>query len=545
MLNLISNLTVALSIITLVFPIRGREYWRQGKEIEQLDSITKLVQQRNLPATWLIHYDVLEDQQIIDRLKDLPKNQEIGVFSEVTRKLADDSHVYYDWVNGPWTSANKLFFSGYRREDRKVLIDQLFNKFKDTFGYYPKSYGSWYTDVYSTEYIRDKYGASIQLGLADQYSTDGYQTWGQIFDQPYFISQQSAIEPATKDDNTNVVKIQWAPRHPIRSYGNSVDFSNYSAQVNDYYRYHHLGTQYFTQLLKDINLNVQGPISQTTIGIEISELEPIYSKGLSDQLDVVKNFSDSKKSEIMTMSDFGELYRKNFDSTPKTIINSQYEGRTVRWINDPQYRSMTTSDSDGEFITDLRYYHQSPLRDNDQLVPDNNTNLTRMVAAVIDDVVYKNKISLTSTIPSPRPILPPSPTCSDPYGNFKNFPCLYRLLTQVQKFIPDLRYSYINRNYYLGVRINKETLLGLSFPKISLGRFTFSPQILDNFINLDKYRYYNFPLFGRQESELGTIGVGESVVRKFTPYGQEHILKLPQNGKIFENSYYTVYKNEK
>lgn len=540
---MVNQLTaVALSIITLVFPIRGREYWRQSKEIGQLDSITQMVQQRELPATWLIHYDVLDDQQIVDRLKDLPKNQEIGVFSEITRKLADDSHVYYDWLNGPWTSANKLFLSGYRREDRILLIDQLFNRFKTTFGYYPKSYGSWYTDVYSTEYIKDKYGAHVQLGLADQYSTDGYQTWGQIFDQPYLISKQSAIEPANKENNTGVVKIQWAPRHPIRSYGNSVDFSNYSAQVNDYYRYHKLDGDYFYKLLEDINLNVEGPISQTTIGIEVSELEPIYFDGLENQLDIVSNFSKTNKSQVITMSDFGNIYTQKFDSTPRTIINSQYNGQTYRWINDPNYRLLLIKNSQGKYISDLRYFNQGPLRDNDQLTPDMNTNLTRMSGAVIDDVVYKNKIKIADPIPLPKPSAQITTPCSDKYGSFANYPCFFKMLHEYQKLIPDIRYSYINRNYYFGIRIDKQTLLGVGIPKLMIGKINFDSQTLDNFINLDKYRFFQFPVFGRQESELGIIGEGESVIRKFTPYGQEHILKLPQDGKIFENSYYTIYK---
>jgi len=533
---------VALSIMTLVFPIRGREFWRQGKEIDHLDSIIKQVDQRKLPATWLIHYDILEDGQIVDRLRSLPKNQEIGVFSEITRKLANDSHVSYDWLNGPWTAANKLFLSGYRREDRILLIDQLFTKFKNIFGHYPKSYGSWYTDVFSTEYIRDKYGASIQLGLADQYSTDGYQTWGQIFDQPYFISKESAIEPANSGNNTQVVKIQWAPRHPVRSYGTSVEFSNYSAQVNDYYRYHHLSGDYFLGLLEDINLNVHAPISQTTIGIEVSELEPKYFAGLIDQLKIVDNLSRAKKTKLLTMSDFGKLYSEKFDATPRSVVDGHYNGKYFRWVNDPKYRLLLVKDGSKKYISDLRFYNQNPIRDNDQLVPDENTNLTRMTKAVIDDVVYQNKTDINSNFPVQNATRTFSSPCSNSYGGFKDFPCFYLLLSKLQKLIPDVRYSYINRNYILGVRTNKDTLIGIILPQIRLGKLTFDSNLLDNFINLDKYRYFNFPLYGRQESEIGEIGDNQTVFRKFTSYGQEHILKLPQDGKVIENSYYSVYK---
>jgi hypothetical protein len=66
----------------------------------------------------------------------------------------------------------------------------------------------------------------VWFGTADQYSNDGYQTWGQYVNQPYYVSKKSAIEPAkNEEDNSGVVKVLWAPREPTLSFGDSVEFS--------------------------------------------------------------------------------------------------------------------------------------------------------------------------------------------------------------------------------------------------------------------------------------------------------------------------------
>src|SRR3972149_5107252 len=134
-----------------VFPVRGREFWRQGKEIQEIKRLSDLVVKSNLPGTWLLQYDVLADQEVLNAL---PQNSEKGIFLEATRKLAEAGFVKYDWEHGNWSDANKVFLSGYTRDQRQRMIDTAFLAFKGKFGSYPKSYGAWYIDVWSMEYIR-------------------------------------------------------------------------------------------------------------------------------------------------------------------------------------------------------------------------------------------------------------------------------------------------------------------------------------------------------------------------------------------------------
>jgi hypothetical protein len=508
------------NFITPVFPIRAREYWRQGSDIKNFQSLYAFIP-AGLSHTWLIHYDVLFDSDIIPVLKtDL--SAEVGLFLEVTRKLAEDSFVQYDWEHGSWSQANKVFLSGYDLKARQRMIDMAFGSFKNEFGYYPKSYGAWYIDVWSMDYIRDKYGANITLGLADQYSTDGYQTWGQYLNLPYFVSKSSAIEPAAAaSDSTQILKIQWAPRHPLLFWGDSVAASNYSAQVNDYHRAKNLGTDYFSTLLKDLTVNVQSPISQAVIGIEVGELEPQYFPELSRQLETIKPFNN------VTMQQFNTIYRQQFDSvSPIATMSSQIGSRKITWTMTPQYREGILEQNGQRSLLDLRYYHASGYLDDDQIIPDVRENLVRLVPKA-------------SGFPLPTPI----PLVGSIYGHYSGkFPSLKSFFITVSKSVPDFVYSKLDGQTYLGLRTGFENFIGLRFPKIQLGKFNFKFPILENFISLKKKLTPGFSWTGKQEIELQPFITSGKIYQKGRKYGQDQLLDLP--GKvIFENSYYAVYQN--
>jgi hypothetical protein len=524
-----------VNYVTLVFPVRGRDYWRQGKNINQLKNLTGLIAKSDFPSTWLLHYDALSDAEILSNLP--AANIETGLFLEVTRQLADDSFVKFDWEHGNWSQANKIFLSGFTREERQRMIDKAFSAFKDKFGDYPKSYGAWYIDVWSMEYIRDKYQADIVLGLSDQYSTDGYQEWGQYINLPYFVSQKSAIEPAAdSSDSTGVLKVQWAPRHPVLAYGSSVGYSNYSAQVNDYSRAKNLKSDYFRELLKSITIDVSGPISQAVIGIEAGELEDKYFPELEAQLNILKSF---KTINNVTMKQFNHAYRELFNSvSPPATITATVSGTTVSWFMSPQMRYGVKLINNQKAFFDLRYYHASQYRDNDQLIPDTRKNLVRVVPALVDEVAFGRTVSSLLPRPSPMPIQKGHSV----YGSYQGkSPLLKRVFTSLSTKIPDLVYSRLENQIYFGLRTGFETFVGLRLPKIKFGSFNFQFPILDNFISLKKKLTPHFTWLGKQELELKAKNLTGTVYSKGLSYGQDEITASQSGKMIWENSYYAIY----
>lgn len=587
-----SILAADQNIVTPIFIVRGREYWRQSKDISELTKLVSAVKEHKLHATWLIQFDALEDQQIVDQLKNLNNNQELGLYIEITRKLADKSFVYFNWNTGHWSAANKIFLSGYEREERQRLIDTSFNYFHQIFGYYPRSYGSWYQDGFTLEYIKTKYSLDTVLGLADQYSTDGYQVWGQYINQPYYVSKKSSLEPALNlKDSTGVVKVLWAPREPTLSYGKDKFFSTFSLQANDYYRLQGLTTSFFESLLKTSTINIKGKLSQAVVGIEVSELEDKYFDEVLNQLKVLKTYQENGLLSTQTLSQFGKLYQQIYPKTSPSIFTQSGGSKlSSYWFTSPFYRAGFFYENGQLELRDLRFYHQNGYRDNDQIIPDPNENLTRVVPATIDDLILSNKLIISrTTLPeieqsdsvviikhstgeirlqkdkiiltgiedlpiahskqNEKIIIASNPKnvgeiekrrCSNEYGGYQDFPCFKKLITALHSLLPDIRYSKLFGQKYLGLKVSPETLFAIRFPNLKVGKFHFNYPLLENFISIKQKTKPNFSWLGKQEEELRSFDVSSNqVIRKLNKYGEENLINQYQK-LIFENSYYVV-----
>ncbi len=125
------------AFVSIVNPVRGSDFWdsqNQKPETAVLGQI-EILRQFNFPATWLIRFDVLDNKNIIDALKNRPSDEK-GLFLEITPTLASQAKVEYHTSNN-WHDAGSAFLTGYERPEREKLIDAAFEKFKSIFGYYP------------------------------------------------------------------------------------------------------------------------------------------------------------------------------------------------------------------------------------------------------------------------------------------------------------------------------------------------------------------------------------------------------------------------
>src|SRR3989344_5080945 len=259
------------TFVSIVNPIRGADFWDLTNErpAAAVKGESDVLSQANVLATWLVRFDALEDLQITDELKKLSLHEK-GLFLEVTPAWTKDALVSYHQSKN-WHDAGSAFLTGYEQEERKKLIDTAFAKFKQVFGYYPKSVGAWWIDAYSLNYMQKKYGISAGLIVSDQYTTDNYQIWGQYFSTPYYPDKSNALHPAQSVQNKiPVVLSQWAARDPLNGYGNGVFESTFSVQPNDYIDYHNLSTDYFAKI---VNLYTQQEFNRfgsVVVGLENS-----------------------------------------------------------------------------------------------------------------------------------------------------------------------------------------------------------------------------------------------------------------------------------
>ena len=148
-------------IINIINFIRQTDY-----RVENADSLlyetvceqVKLVNKYDLPATFLLQYDALINPLYQDLLKSkLNDHSEIGAWWELTQPQIEAAGIKWRGEHSWVSHANIAFSTGYTKEERERLVDVYMAKFKEIFGTYPKSIGSWFIDAHTLGYMYDKY----------------------------------------------------------------------------------------------------------------------------------------------------------------------------------------------------------------------------------------------------------------------------------------------------------------------------------------------------------------------------------------------------
>ena len=311
-------------VVTFVNPVRGRDLWGD-KSISPLKKQYEILASYNYPATWLLQYNALIDEEVVNTVEDFSIKGETGIFLEVSRKLAWDAGVSYP-IYVRWSDPGAVFLSAYTQSERKKIIDQVFGKYKKTFGTYPKSVGAWWIDSYSLNYLVTKYGIKAVLIVADQKVTDSYGVWGQWWGVPYYPSKANILVPALDNNSLDPVVIQWAQRDMELAYGEGSSFSNFSLQANDYIR-SGKDTSYFTSLASKY-LDCENKIGQITVGLETGMESLEFSDEYSNQ---VKVLSKNPQLKALTMSDFAQVFKSVYNDNSKQI-------KVGDWVMTPKYR---------------------------------------------------------------------------------------------------------------------------------------------------------------------------------------------------------------
>jgi len=315
--------------LTLVNPVRSRNLWTD-KSLKPIEDQYRIINNYNFPATWLIQDDVLNDGELLKYIKEFDQDQEIGVFLEISQSLADRSKVIYAY-DQPWFSPNVVFLSAYSRSDREKLIDKIFSRFKNEFGFYPKSVGAWWIDSYSLNYLKDKYKITSAMIVADQKTTDKYGVWGQWWGVPYYPSKANILVPASnKSNKMDVAIIQWAQRDVTGTVGEGHESSNYSLQANDYIR-QGKNTKYFEEIV-GIYLDCKNGLGQITVGLETGQESVGYIDEYANQLNYLKSIS---YLQALTMNQFSQEFKKFYPDFPRKGSISREDSE---WIFDTNSR---------------------------------------------------------------------------------------------------------------------------------------------------------------------------------------------------------------
>ncbi len=378
--------------ITIVNPVRLASY--TVNPLATVQAQYAEVAKRNLPASWLLTYDVMTKDEVTDFFKSVDKNQEIGVYMEVTPLLAAKAGIEYNQTDS-WHRAQSIFLSGYSQADRLKLIDTIFDTYHQKFGSYPTSVGAWWIDAFSLKYMQDKYHITAHLICSDQLETDGYTLWGLPWSTPYYPSKDHPAEPANDlSSKLDLVVMQWAPRDPLNGFGGK-GASLFSSQ--DYFTIN-LKDDFFAKLVNLYALAHDNKFGQMVIGLE-GDLNPdSYKGGYSRQLDIATQYANQQSVTITNMAQFSQWYRQQFKQlSPIQLITSEDllgKDQRVIWYQSPYYRLGLKEDRQTQTVQifDLRVY-QTNFQDPYFLIPNKQLDLEIFLPSLLDQTA--NGISWT------------------------------------------------------------------------------------------------------------------------------------------------------
>ena len=381
--------------ISFVNPVRGEEGWNSQTQspIDLPNLQYQLSTPSAYPMNWLLRYDAVKSATISAFFKTLTataSGQTLGAFLEITPNLTAAAQVAYP-AGEYWSTANRVFLSGYSQANRIKLIDVYMQLFFDTFGYYPSVVGAWHIDAYSLDYLSRRYSVISAVICDEQYTTDNYRFWGGYLGSPYFPSKLNFLVPATNRDNRiNIALTKWAARDPFNFYGERSE-SAFSFQVNDYLA---MGqdTAYFAKLVATYSQDGFNEFTQVNIGLENDYDINLYRNEVKKTYTLLKQIQEKNNLVFISLPDFGTWLANRYTFTNPAFfyqtadITGKQPGR-VYWYQNPFYRIGLKSQGDKTWLLDLRVYNQKEAEEH-YLVENIRKQLFAEINPLVDSVKY-------------------------------------------------------------------------------------------------------------------------------------------------------------
>jgi hypothetical protein len=325
----------------------------------------EILKKYKLKGTFLLQYDALMDARYQKLLKNLdPGDFEIGAWWEIPQPLVEKAGL--KWRGRyPWDwHADIGFTTGYTPEEREKLADIYMNDFRNIFGYYPESVGSWFIDAHTLSYLYKKYEIVASCNCKDQYGTDGYTLWGGYWNQAYYPSKMNSYMPAQHEQNQIPVPIfRMLGSDPIRQYDQGLG-TNRQGVISLEPVYRHAGGDstwvnwYFKEFVEGASME----FAYTQTGQENSFTWNAMSKGFEIQMPMIERLRNEKKIKVETLGASGKWFKEHYRITPPTsvTVNEDLKGgdRKTVWFNSRFYRINLLWENGSLRIRDIHLFNE-------------------------------------------------------------------------------------------------------------------------------------------------------------------------------------------
>ncbi|MBP1543274.1 MAG: hypothetical protein J6A16_04195 [Oscillospiraceae bacterium] len=269
----------------------------------------------------------------------------------------------------------------FSSEDKRSIVDDVFGKFYERFGFYPRSTGSYYMDAELTNYIKEKYPDVVcEVATCWEEGPKAYHTcnnsWYTLMDggpwAPWIPSKQNTHAPAAnEEEDSGVVAIPHLSRDLLACYdGNGSNFGTHPQNVlrgmiyrdGEYPYLYNLVDQY-RHLAKyndgiAYNMMFVGPGWLNKLSRWESPYE-LLAKSYEDGLAYYGKLKKEGKLIDMTMEEFAHFYRENkrYEQPECALWKDILYGsnKQVFWYCDPYMRAGIDMNQGGALF-DLRPY---------------------------------------------------------------------------------------------------------------------------------------------------------------------------------------------
>jgi hypothetical protein len=305
----------------------------------------EMMKEYKLGGTFLLQYDALMDSRYQELLKDLPRDEfEIGAWWEIPQPLVEKAG--YKWRGRfAWDwHADVGFTTGYTPKEREKLVDVYMNDFKNLFGYFPKSVGSWFIDAHTLNYLSEKYNIVASCNCKDQVGTDGYSMWGGYWNQAYYPSKLNAYMPAQNEENQIPVPIfRMLGSDPIRQYDDGLGSKRQKVvSLEPVYAGGGGDSTWVNWYFKQFTEGACMEYNYVQAGQENSFTWDAMSRGFEIQLPLIAKLRDDNKVKVETLAESGKWFQENYKTTPATsvTVTEDLNGGTSQtvWFNSRFYR---------------------------------------------------------------------------------------------------------------------------------------------------------------------------------------------------------------
>ncbi len=269
----------------------------------------------------------------------------------------------------------------FSEEDKKAIVDDVFDLFKKKFGFYPRSTGSYFLDAFTLNYIHEKYpGVVAAVAACFEEGPKAYHTtnnsWYTFLDggpwNPWIPSKENSHCPASdENDDCGIVCIPHLSRDVMACYdGNGSNFGTHPQNVlrgmiyDDKRRIpylYNLIDQYAHQSKWNpysYNMMFVGPGWMNRAG----RWEVPYEGLVKSYEDAMRYYGKLKKEGKlidMTMEEFAPFYRSTHDyQEPERCLWKDIlygSDKEYFWYYDPYFRTCVDMNQGGALI-DLRPY---------------------------------------------------------------------------------------------------------------------------------------------------------------------------------------------